>query len=52
MENPRICVIIPAFNEEQAIGKVILDIPDFVTKVIVANNGSSDNPEWDMAGLA
>ncbi len=43
MENPRVCVIIPAFNEEQAIGKVIRDIPEFITQVIVANNGSTDN---------
>lgn len=42
MDQPRICVIIPAFNEEKAIGKVIRDIPDFVTKVIVGNNGSTD----------
>lgn len=43
MENSSVCVIIPAFNEEQAIGKVIRDIPSFVKKVIVANNGSTDN---------
>lgn len=35
-------VIIPAFNEERSIGKVIADIPDFVSEVIVANNGSTD----------
>jgi glycosyltransferase involved in cell wall biosynthesis len=39
---PRIKVIIPAFNEEASIGKVIADIPDFVEEVIVANNGSQD----------
>ena len=35
-------VIIPAFNEEQSIGKVIRDIPKSVNEVIVVNNGSSD----------
>lgn len=36
-------VIIPAFNEEQSIGKVIQDIPDKEDKlVLVCNNGSTD----------
>jgi glycosyltransferase involved in cell wall biosynthesis len=38
-----IYVIIPAYNEEDAIAKVINDIPsDWVTEVIVVNNGSVD----------
>jgi len=41
---PEISVIIPAYNEEQSIGKVIDDIPkDLVSEVIVVNNNSSDN---------
>lgn len=40
---PNIVVIIPAYNEEQSIGKVIEAIPkDWVQEVIVVNNGSSD----------
>lgn len=39
----KICVIIPAFNEEKAIGKVINDIPNQVSEIIVVNNNSSDN---------
>ncbi|MGB5529941.1 MAG: glycosyltransferase family 2 protein [Ignavibacteriaceae bacterium] len=39
----RIVVIIPAFNEEESLPKVIKDIPDFVDEIIVVNNGSSDN---------
>lgn len=35
-------VIIPAFNEERSIGRVIADIPDLVSEVILANNGSTD----------
>ncbi len=36
-------VIIPAYNEEQSIGKVIAEIPsDLVRHIIVCNNGSSD----------
>jgi glycosyltransferase involved in cell wall biosynthesis len=36
-------VIIPAFNEENAVGRVIWDIPkELVTEVIVVNNNSTD----------
>jgi glycosyltransferase involved in cell wall biosynthesis len=38
-----IIVIIPAFNEENSVGKVIADIPrDIVNEVIVVNNNSND----------
>jgi len=36
-------VIIPAFNEEKSVAKVINDIPSVVDEVIVANNGSTDS---------
>ena len=39
---PIIDVIIPAFNEEKSIGKVIGDIPTRVRHVVVANNNSTD----------
>ncbi len=39
---PNITVIIPARNEEGAIGKVIDEIPDYVSEIIVADNGSTD----------
>lgn len=36
-------VIIPAFNEENAVGNVVRDIPkDIVRNIIVCNNGSTD----------
>ncbi len=35
-------VIIPAYNEERAIGKVVSDMPSYVDEVIVVNNNSSD----------
>lgn len=38
-------VIIPAFNEEASIGKVIAEIPAFVSEIIVVNNTSSDQTE-------
>lgn len=40
---PSIRVIIPAFNEENAVGKVIDEIPkDLVDEIIVVNNNSND----------
>src|ERR1700747_982865 len=35
-------VIIPALNEEQAIGKVIPSIPDWVDRIIVVDTVASD----------
>ncbi|GAG46503.1 unnamed protein product, partial [marine sediment metagenome] len=36
-------VVIPAFNEENAVGKVIDEIPkDLVSEIIVINNNSND----------
>ena len=44
MSEKIISVIIPAFNEEKSIGKVVTDIPkDIVKHVIVVNNNSTDN---------
>lgn len=39
----KIVVIIPAFNEENAIGHVINEIPNTVSEIIVVNNNSNDN---------
>ncbi len=46
IKNPKIVVIIPAFNEENSIAKVISDIPPgLVCEVIVVNNNSNDDTE-------
>jgi len=43
---PKICVIIPAFNEESSIGKVLEDIPkQLIHEVVVVSNASTDNTE-------
>ncbi len=43
MSRPIIDVIIPAFNEEEAVGHVVRDIPkDLVRNIVVVNNASSD----------
>lgn len=42
--SPNIFVIIPAFNEQNAVCNVLKEIPkDLVTEIIVVNNGSTDN---------
>lgn len=44
MSKPIITVIIPAYNEEKSIGKVVNDIPrNIVDYVIVVNNNSNDS---------
>ena len=42
MAAPRIAVVIPALDEEEAIGAVIREIPPVVHEVIVVDNGSRD----------
>ncbi|WGD33545.1 glycosyltransferase family 2 protein [Olleya sp. YS] len=42
---PIIKVIIPAYNEEDSIAKVIQDIPTIVQEVIVVSNNSTDQTE-------
>ena len=43
---PRILVIIPAYNEAESIGKVVGDIPTgWVQEVVVVNNNSTDATE-------
>ncbi|WP_121666365.1 glycosyltransferase family 2 protein [Mesonia aquimarina] len=43
--NPKISVIIPAFNEAESIALVIQEIPSFVDEVIVVSNNSTDKTE-------
>ncbi len=38
----RVACVIPALNEERAIGRVISDIPQWVDQIVVADNGSTD----------
>lgn len=38
----RVAVVIPAQDEAQAIGKVLVEIPSWVDQVVVADNGSRD----------
>jgi len=38
-----ICVVVPAYNEEKLIGKVIETMPEFVDKIVVVDDKSKDN---------
>jgi glycosyltransferase involved in cell wall biosynthesis len=40
--SPRLTVVIPAVDEEEAIAQVLAEIPPVVTEVIVVDNGSRD----------
>lgn len=42
MHAPHITVIIPAFDEEEAIGLVLREIPSVADEVVVVDNGSRD----------
>ena len=49
--DPVIAVVIPAFNEEASIGKVLADIPPgLVDQVVVVDNGSTDATGERAAG--
>ena len=42
IDDKRIVVIIPAYNEEESLPLVLSEIPKFVDEIIVANNSSTD----------
>ncbi len=43
---PIIDVVIPAFNEENSVGKVIQEIPSIVRHIVVVNNNSNDQTRF------
>ena len=50
MNSPIISVIIPAFNEENSVGRVVRDIPaGLVREVVVVNNNSNDQTAIEAA---
>src|SRR3990167_4436716 len=42
IDNKKISVVVPAYNEEKLIAKVLSNIPDFVDSIIVVNDFSKD----------
>jgi len=51
LSQKKIAVVIPAFNEENLISKVITGIPGFVDKIVVVNDGSTDNTVEKVVNL-
>lgn len=45
INNKTIAVVVPAYNEETQIGRVIETMPDFVDRIIIVNDCSKDNTE-------
>jgi glycosyltransferase involved in cell wall biosynthesis len=43
LDDKTIGVVVPAYNEEKQIGKVISSIPDFVDRIVVVDDGSTDD---------
>ena len=48
---PAIAVVTPALDEEQALGKVLRDIPEGASQVVVVDNGSRDRTAEVARGL-
>jgi len=42
LNNQTIAVVVPAYNEEKQIGQVIETMPEFVDRIVVVNDNSSD----------
>ena len=42
LHNKTIAVVVPAYNEEKQIGRVIETMPDFVDRIIIVNDKSTD----------
>lgn len=40
-----IAVVVPSYNEEKQIGKVIETMPDFVDRIVIVNDKSTDNTQ-------
>ena len=43
LSNKTIAVVVPAYNEEKQIGKVIETMPDFVDRIVIVNDNSTDS---------
>jgi glycosyltransferase involved in cell wall biosynthesis len=46
----RICVVVPAYNQERLVGRVIETIPEYVDQIAVVDDGSSDATADVVAG--
>jgi glycosyltransferase involved in cell wall biosynthesis len=51
-ENKSIAVVVPAYNEQELIGKVITTLPDFVDHIVVVDDKSIDSTVAEVRLLA
>jgi len=51
-KNKRICVVVPAHNEETQIANMLAGIPDYIDKVVVVNDCSKDKTSQVIHDLA
>ncbi len=50
VEGKTVAVVVPAYNEEKQISRVIETMPEFVDRIIVVNDNSNDKTEEIVAG--
>ena len=48
LEGKTLAVVVPAYNEEQGIGTTLAGIPEFVDRVIVVDDASTDGTKSEM----
>lgn len=48
LKGKNIGVVVPAFNEQKLIKKTLTTMPSFVDKIIVVNDGSTDNTAFEI----
>jgi glycosyltransferase involved in cell wall biosynthesis len=46
-----IAVVVPAYNEEKLIGRVVETMPEFVDKIVIVNDCSKDNTAGVVRGI-
>jgi glycosyltransferase involved in cell wall biosynthesis len=51
LSNKSIAVVVPAYNEEKQIGRVIETMPDFVDRIIIVNDFSKDKTSEVVKGF-
>jgi glycosyltransferase involved in cell wall biosynthesis len=45
LENKKIAIVIPLYNEAENIGKLLYSLPNYLDEVIIVNDGSKDNSD-------